>query len=206
MEASVLLIFLPTFLAVSATPGLCMTLSMTLGMTIGLRRTLWMMAGELVGVGLVAVLSVMGVATLMLQYPQAFVLFKGLGGGYLVFLGVQLWRSRGKMAISHARTGSLRATGSELMTQGFVTAVANPKGWAFFVSLLPPFINDQQPLLPQISILVTMILMIELLCLLLYAGGGQTLSRFLTHSGNVRLMNRVAGTLMIAVGGWLAVG
>tara|TARA_R110002167_G_scaffold15727_10_gene62461 strand:+ start:7747 stop:8382 length:636 start_codon:yes stop_codon:yes gene_type:complete len=206
IDTTLLAVFIPTFLFVSATPGLCMTLSMTLGMTIGVRRTLWMMAGELVGVGLVAVLSVMGVAALMLEYPQAFELFKWLGGGYLFYLGIQLWLSRGKMAISHNRTEVRRASATELISQGFITAVANPKGWAFFVSLLPPFISDQYPLIPQISILVAMILLIELLCLLLYACGGLSLSKFLLKSGNVRLMNRCAGTLMMGVGIWLILG
>ena len=45
-----------------------MTLAMTMGMTIGIRRTLWMMAGELVGVGLVALLSVIGVAALIIFF------------------------------------------------------------------------------------------------------------------------------------------
>ncbi len=45
--------FIPTFLFVSVTPGMCMTLAMTLGMTQGVRRTLWMMWGEMLGVALV---------------------------------------------------------------------------------------------------------------------------------------------------------
>jgi len=76
-----------------------MTLSLTLGMTVGIRRTMWMMLGELFGVGLVAVLVVIGAAALIVQYPQLFVVLKLAGGGYLLYLGVQLWRSRGKMAI-----------------------------------------------------------------------------------------------------------
>ncbi len=52
IKLSLLSVFIPTFLFVSITPGLCMTLAMVLGMTQGVRRTLWMMAGELVGVGL----------------------------------------------------------------------------------------------------------------------------------------------------------
>ncbi|RDE18222.1 LysE family translocator [Motiliproteus coralliicola] len=206
IDTTLLALFIPTFLFVSITPGMCMTLALTLGMTIGVRRTLWMMLGELVGVGLVAVLSVLGVAALMLQYPQAFSLFKWVGGGYLFYIGVQLWMSRGKMAISHNNTEVNRSSAMQLITQGFVTAVANPKGWAFFVSLLPPFISQQHPMVPQISILVAMILLIELLCLLLYATGGLTLSRFLQKSGNVRLMNRFAGSLMMGVGVWLALG
>ncbi|HEY5718580.1 MAG TPA: LysE family translocator, partial [Motiliproteus sp.] len=73
---SLMAVFVPTFFFVSATPGMCMTLSMTLGMTIGVRLTLWMMLGELVGVGLVALLSVAGAAALMPQYPAAFELLK----------------------------------------------------------------------------------------------------------------------------------
>ncbi|WP_207062482.1 LysE family translocator [Motiliproteus sp. SC1-56] len=205
INLSLLAVFIPTFFFVSATPGMCMTLSMTLGMTIGLKRTLWMMAGELVGVGLVAFLSVIGVAALMLQYPELFELFKYLGGAYLGYLGIQLWRSRGKMALGQPGDAPVTSR-RELVLQGFITAVANPKGWAFFVALLPPFISDQHPLMPQVTVLLALILVIEFICLLLYASGGRTLRRFLSGSHNVRLMNRLAGTLMMGVGVWLALG
>ena len=77
--------------------------------------------------------------------------------------------------------------------QGFVTAIANPKGWAFMVSAAP-FINAAKPMAPQISALVALILVIEFSCLLLYASGGRTLRHFLAKSGNVTLMNRIAGS------------
>lgn len=206
LELSLLAVFLPTFFFVSATPGMCMTLSMTMGMTIGVRRTLWMMAGELVGVGLVAFLAVVGVATIMLNYPSIFTIFKYIGGAYLIFIGIQMWQSRGKMAVTD--DSSIRASVSRkaLALQGFLTAVANPKGWAFFISLLPPFINPDAPLAPQLSILILIILLVEFVCLLGYASGGRTMRAFLQKSGNVRLMNRIAGSLMIGVGIWLATG
>lgn len=204
MSATLLTVFIPTFFFVSLTPGMCMTLSMTLGMSIGLRRTFWMMYGELVGVGLVAGSSVIGVATLMLQYPLAFTLGKYLGGLYLGWLGLQLWRSRGKMALGDRPEQISDLSPRSLALQGFITAVANPKGWAFFIALLPPFINDQQPLLTQLGLFLGIILTIEFLCLVLYAGGGRTLSHSLQKGGNVRLINRIAGTLMVGVGVWLA--
>ncbi|MGH1538984.1 MAG: LysE family translocator [Arenicella sp.] len=206
IELSILAVFMTTFFFVSATPGMCMTLSMTMGMTIGVKRALWMMAGELLGVGLVAVLSVLGVAAIMLNYPEVFMVFKYLGGAYLMFLGIQMWRSRGRMAISENFESSGSATRRELALQGFVTAVANPKGWAFFISLLPPFLDPALPMAPQLTVLVVVILMIEFICLLGYASGGRTLRAFLEKSGNVRLLNRIAGSLMIAVGIWLALG
>ncbi|MCF6178024.1 MAG: LysE family translocator [Geopsychrobacter sp.] len=203
MSSSLLTVFIPTFFFVSLTPGMCMTLSMTLGMTIGLRRTFWMMYGELVGVGLVAAASVIGVATLMLQYPTVFTVGKYLGGLYLGWLGIQLWRSRGKMSLGGDTAQATNYSPRDLAIQGFITAVANPKGWAFFIALLPPFINDQQPLFSQLSLLLSIILSIEFLCLILYASGGRTLNHSLQKSGNVRFINRIAGSLMAGVGIWL---
>lgn len=205
LDVSLLMVFIPTFFFVSVTPGMCMTLAMTLGMSIGLKRTFYMMIGELFGVGIVALSSVVGVAAIMINHPDIFTIFKYLGGLYLGYLGVQLWLNRGKMALSNtASPTSISAT--SLAFQGFITAIANPKGWAFFIALLPPFINQTKPLVAQISVLLAIILTLEFICLIIYAGGGNTLRKFLQKGDNVRLMNRIAGTLMIGVGIWLAFG
>ncbi|SHO44519.1 Threonine/homoserine/homoserine lactone efflux protein [Desulfopila aestuarii DSM 18488] len=207
LNLTLMSLFIPTFLFVSATPGMCMTLSLTLGMTIGVRRALWMMLGELAGVALVSVAAVIGVASIMLNYPQVYFGLKYGGGAYLAYLGFQLWRSRGKMAIQeNPVSDGIELRRRALILQGFVTAIANPKGWAFMISLLPPFIDAQLPLAPQLTLLVLLILVIEFSCLLLYAGGGRTLRRFLLQAGNVRMMNRIAGTLMVGVGVWLVLG
>lgn len=203
---SVLSVFVPTFFLVSLTPGMCMTLAMVLGMTQGVKRALWMMLGELVGVGLVAFAAGAGVAALMLKQPALFELFKWVGGAYLIYLGVMMWRSRGRMAIPDEVVDTAPAKRRELALQGFVTAVANPKGWAFFVALLPPFIDAGRPVIGQLLGLIVIILTLEFCCLLLYATGGKSLRHLLGRGGNVRLLNRIAGTLMIGVGLWLALG
>ncbi|AJR09242.1 LysE family translocator [Photobacterium gaetbulicola] len=206
IDFAILAVFIPTFFFVSVTPGMCMTLSMTLGMTIGVRRSLPMMWGELIGVALVSIASVVGVAAIMLNYPAMFLLLKYLGGGYLFWLGIQMWRSRGKLAIPDNIDEEVDTSAVGLAIQGFVTAIANPKGWAFMISLLPPFINTGNALLPQLSVLISIILITEFSCLLLYASGGRTLRRFLQQRGNVQMLNRIAGSLMMGVGIWLAAG
>lgn len=205
LDFSILALFIPTFFFVSVTPGMCMTLAMSLGMSVGLKRTFFMMAGELLGVAIVAFSSVVGVAAIMVNHPQIFTIFKYAGGVYLGYLGIQMWMSRGKMALSKAEC-PVSISARSLALQGFITAIANPKGWAFFIALLPPFIHQTKPLLPQISVLLAIILTLEFLCLILYASGGNTLRVFLQKSDNVKLMNRVAGTLMMGVGVWLAYG
>lgn len=204
MNTGLLSVFIPTFFFVSVTPGMCMTLAMTLGMSIGVKRALWMMLGELAGVGLVATLSAAGVAALLLNYPDVFTVLKYAGGVYLAYTGIQMWMSRGKMAIS--TDSAAQATEKALIMQGFITAIANPKGWAFFVALLPPFLDTGSPLADQLVSLIAIILLLEFTCLLIYASGGRSLRSLLMKSGNVRLMNRIAGTLMIGVGIWLAAG
>jgi threonine/homoserine/homoserine lactone efflux protein len=174
-------------------------------MSVGVRRALWMMAGELVGVGLVATLSAVGVAAILLSNPQVFQIIKYAGGAYLAFLGWQMWRSKGQMAVSQTNE-SQQATRLNLVLQGFLTAVSNPKGWAFFVALLPPFLSDAVPLFGQLVVLIAAILTIEFICLLIYAAGGRGLQRLLMQNNNVKVINRIAGTLMFGVGGWLAFG
>lgn len=206
MSWATLSVFVPTFLFVSLTPGMCMTLAMVLGMTQGVKRTLWMMVGELIGVGFVAAAAGAGVAALMLRQPELFIAFKWIGGAYLAYLGIMMWRSRGRMAIPSELDTGPAAGRLQLATQGLVTAVANPKGWAFFMVLLPPFLDGSRPLAPQLSMLIAVILTIEFASMLVYATGGKTLRKLLGKSGNVRLLNRIAGTLMIGVGVWLALG
>ncbi len=206
IDTTLLLLFIPTFMVISATPGMCMTLALTLGMSIGVRKTMWMMWGELVGVALVSVLAVVGVASVMLNYPMAFLVLKYAGGAYLIYLGLQMWRSKGKMAIDLDNSAQQQVVGKQLAIQGFITAIANPKGWAFTISLLPSFINPSLPMPPQLAMLVAIIVISEFVFLMLYATGGKTLRKLLEQSENVRLINRLSGTLMMAVGVWLALG
>ncbi|MDX1536938.1 LysE family translocator [Arsukibacterium sp.] len=198
--------FVPTFLFVSVTPGMCMTLAMTLGMSQGVRRTFWMMWGEMLGVGLVAVLAVLGVAALMLQFPAVFQWFKVLGACYLTYIGVQMWRARGKLAIPTAGLVPQLLPRRTLFSQGFITAVSNPKGWAFHMALLPPFIDSQLAFWPQLVILISIILLLEFLSMLLYASGGKALALFLTRSNRVQYLNRIGASLMFGVALWMLLG
>lgn len=206
LDLTLFALFIPTFFVVSITPGMCMTLALTLGMSIGVKRTLWMMFGELLGVAIVAVSAVIGVSTIMLQYPYVFQILKWVGGLYLMWLGLNMWLNRGKLALSNLPQEKQTISRKQLFNQGLITAVANPKGWAFMISLLPPFINPQLSMPLQLSILVAIIMVSEFVCMMLYASGGKTLANLLKSENNVTKMNKISGTLMVAVGVWLALG
>jgi len=202
MDIALLFAFAGTCFLVSASPGLCMTMSMSLGISVGTRRVLWMMLGELAGVASVAACAVLGVAALLLAEPIIFTVFKYLGAAYLFYTGWQAWHSE-PAPMEQLASGKNRSRTS-LITQGFVTAVSNPKAWAFWAALLPPFINQSKPLLPQMVVMLTVILIIEFICLQFYAHGGRALSEQLHRRGKARWLNRISGSLMFVVGVWLA--
>ena len=203
MDISLLLTFCASFFLISLSPGLCMTLSLSLGISIGVRRTLWMMLGELTGIALVAIAALGGASTLLLSSPNIFSAAKLIGAAYLLWSAIRAWRAPTNLSIgeNHAL-----ATVGQLISQGFVTAISNPKAWIFLAALLPPFIDPQKPLLPQASLLLSAMIFIEFTCLLLYAQGGRVLRDYLGNRGLGRWLNRIAAGLMVGVAAWLVFG
>ncbi|MEE2025271.1 LysE family translocator [Alkalimonas mucilaginosa] len=206
VNLALLAVFIPTFLFVSVTPGMCMTLAMTLGMSQGVRRTCWMMWGEMLGVALVAILAVCGVAAIMLQFPAVFQWLKVVGACYLAYIGLQMWQAKGKLALQHAGLVPQLIPRRTLFSQGFITAVANPKGWAFHMALLPPFIDSQLAFWPQLLILVVIILVLEFMSMLLYASGGKALALFFGKANRIQYLNRIGASLMFGVALWMLLG
>jgi threonine/homoserine/homoserine lactone efflux protein len=199
-----LVIFIPTIFFISITPGMCMTLAMTLGLKVGLRRTLWMMLGEVSGVAVVAISAVLGAATVMLNYPKVFIAFKWIGGLYLIYLGIKMFLVHQHLSLSDEQHQALSP--SALALQGFITAIANPKGWAFMVSILPPFIDVDKSITYQLFVLVSIIMLSEFACMLIYASGGRSLKKLINKDNNIRWINGISGTLLVCVGLWLALG
>jgi threonine/homoserine/homoserine lactone efflux protein len=71
------------------------------------------------------------------------------------------------------------------------------------ISLLPPFIDQSKSVSHQLVLLVSIIMISEFICMTLYATGGKGLKKALGQAENVRLMNRISGSLMMGVGVWL---
>lgn len=180
-----------------------MTLALSLGISIGVRRTLWMMLGELTGVAVVASVSLAGVATLLLNAPVVFTVAKLVGAVFLLWSAFRAWKASSQL---HSNNNAVSASNRQLVSQGLITAISNPKGWVFLAALLPPFINAENPLLPQASLLLVAMIVIEFICLLTYALGGRVLRDTLTNKGLGHWLNRIAASLMVAVAVWLVIG
>ena len=192
-----------TIAMVSLTPGLCMTLAFTLGMTVGYRRALWMMLGELTGVASVFTATFWSLHWLLDQSPILFQTLSLLGGGYLAYLAFNLFRAP---AESMSKIESLGTNKYQLIALGYVTAVSNPKGWAFLLALLPGFISPESSMTLQYGSMLLIMMMTEFSSMSLYAGGGKWASnRFSTNGGHITTQ-RVAALLLAVTALWVLSG
>ena len=203
MSPDLILLFIPTIASVSFTPGLCMTLAFTLGLSIGYRRTLWMMLGELSGVATVFTATFWSLGWLLSRDPIYFQIVSLLGGAYLLYLAYQLFRQTPEaMKARNLENTSPMA----LAILGYITAVSNPKGWAFLIALLPGFVASDGPLFPQFLIMMGIMLTTEFISMTVYATGGQWLASRLSDGSGVMNANRIAASMLTLAALWVLSG
>jgi threonine/homoserine/homoserine lactone efflux protein len=203
MSADLILLFIPTIAAISFTPGLCMTLAFTLGLSIGYRRTLWMMSGELTGVATVFGATFWSLGWLLSRDVIYFQIISLIGGTYLLYLAVRLFNETPEQ-VEARNLENTRASALALL--GFVTAVSNPKGWAFLLALLPGFVAANTPLLPQFAIMLAIMLTTEFFSMTAYATGGQWLAMRLSNTQGLLNANRVAASMLGLAALWVLNG
>ena len=203
MSPDLILLFIPTIASVSFTPGLCMTLAFTLGLSIGSTRTLWMMLGELSGVATVFAATFWSLSWLLARDPIYFQLISFLGGTYLLYLAFRLFQETPE-DLKARRLDETHA--GALVLLGYITAVSNPKGWAFLMALLPGFVQSDAALYPQFITMLIIMMGTEFIAMTTYATGGQWLARRLTDSQGLMNANRVAATMLGLAGLWVFSG
>ena len=203
MSPDLILLFIPTIASVSFTPGLCMTLAFTLGLSIGYRRTLWMMLGELSGVATVFTATFWSLGWLLSRDPIYFQIVSLFGGAYLLYLAYQLFRQTPEaMKARNLENTSPMA----LAILGYITAVSNPKGWAFLIALLPGFVASDGRLFPQFLIMMGIMLTTEFISMTVYATGGQWLASRLSDGSGVMNANRIAASMLTLAALWVLSG
>ena len=156
------LIYLVAALGLSLTPGPNSLLVLTHGALHGHRRTLYTVAGGAVGFVALIALSMLGIGALLQASASALTVLKLLGGAYLVWLGVQLWRAPPIHLQGMRRDGRTVALPAAVMfRQGLLTAASNPKALLFYGAFLPQFIDPARALLPQFVIMAGTFVVVE---------------------------------------------
>ena len=153
------LIYLVAAIGLSLTPGPNSLLVLTHGALHGHRRTLFTVAGGAVGFTALIALSMVGIGALLQASAHALTVLKVVGGAYLVWLGIQLWRAPPVML--QASPAGADARGRTLFRQGLLTAVSNPKALLFYGAFLPQFIDATRPLWPQFVVMTATFVVVE---------------------------------------------
>jgi len=196
MDLHTWLIYLLAALGLSLSPGPNGLLALTHGALHGRRRALFTIAGGASGFVAVIALSMFGIGALLQTSLVWLTVMKWLGGAYLVWLGIQVWRSP---PVGVELTGSAKPRGGwSLFRQGALSALTNPKAVLFFAAFLPQFIDPQRSLLVQFIVMAGTFAAIEIATEMLIAGMAHRISPWLRRVG--RSFNRACGGIFVAIG------
>jgi homoserine/homoserine lactone efflux protein len=190
-----------TLIAIS--PGSGAILSMSHGLAYGVRKASATVLGLQLGLVLVLVIAGAGVGSLLLASEVAFTVVKVVGALYLIWLGISQWRSKAEASgVPVAGLAAHPTFGRRVLT-GFLTNATNPKGIIFMVAVLPQFIAQDAPVLPQLAILGATMVTIDTTVMHGYALLASSMQRWFRDPRAVKAQNRFFGGVLVVVGALL---
>jgi threonine/homoserine/homoserine lactone efflux protein len=206
----VLLTFLPVSILINIVPGADMALIMRqvfLGGTALAQRTI---LGNMTGIVVHATALAVGLSALLVASAEAYTAVKLAGAAYLIYLGavslLGAWRSRHDQILAGGEGAPPGQSGRRVPTiraayfQGLISTVLNPKPALLFLTLMPQFVDQTQPVVPQIAVLAGLHIGLGLMWLTLYAHMVERLHRTLTRADVKRWLEGASGVVLIALG------
>lgn len=160
--------------------------------------------GNALGMLPLLTLVALGVGALVAQSVVLFTAIKIIGAGYLVYLGIQAIRHRNEVPDEGAHSPR---SAWRLLGEGFVVGVTNPKTIAFFVAVLPQFVDYRAGGIPlQLAELGLVFVVLALICDSCWAlAAGSARDWFATSPKRISRLRATGGGMMIGLGGVLLV-
>ena len=190
------LIYLLAAIGLSLSPGPNGLLALTHGALYGRNRAGFTILGGALGFVLVIALSLFGIGALLKASVHGLIVMKWLGGAYLVWLGLQVWRAPPVGADLHAEARP--RSGASLFRQGALSALTNPKAVLFFAAFLPQFLDPARSLFTQFLVMAGTFAAVEIVTEWLIASMAHRVRHWLQRVG--RRFNQVCGGIFIAIG------
>jgi threonine/homoserine/homoserine lactone efflux protein len=166
-------------------------------LTRGARAGLLTALGVTCGLGLYAMLSLVGLATILVQYQWLTWAVRIAGGAYLIWLGVKLLRAPPAAIEAEAVRGEMR--GNALLF-GFVVTLTNPKAIVLFASVFATAVTASTPgwLMALMVALVMASSLAWYTVVALFMSAPPVMRRF---QGARHWIERAAGACFVAIGG-----
>jgi len=179
-------------------PGPTIILVVSQAIAHGRQAVLPLVAGVLAGDFSAMTLSLLGLGAVLSASATLFVILKWVGALYLLYLGVQLWRTDPSSESTALNDREISA--GSLFKGAYIVTALNPKSIAFFVAFLPQFIHHQTATLPQFLILGATFLTMATINAALYAIFAGHLRDTMRKTRVRKILDRCGGTALIGAG------
>ncbi|MDH0291300.1 LysE family transporter [Pseudomonas sp. GD04087] len=194
------LLYLLTCCGISVVPGPNALLVLTHGALHGTRKTLFTITGGVLGFIAMIALCVLGLGALLKASMLWLTVLKVVGGLYLIWLGVNLWRSE---PVTLSLGDLSNSSQLSLFRQGLLSAISNPKALLLFTAFITPFIDPHQNLLLQTVVMALTYAVVEFAVEFGVASAANRVRPWLARAG--RRFNRVCGGFFVAFGALLPI-
>lgn len=191
---------------ISLTPGAGAVNTMTNAINEGWRRSLWGIIGQQLALVVHVIIVAAGVGVFVASSPVLFEIVRYAGAAYLVYLGLRLIFARVVDTEDDTLERRSRESGWSMLRRGFWVNLLNPKAIVFFLAFVPQFIRLDRDPLPQYLILIATVIVVDIIVMwFFFAVAARPFRRLTATAKGQKLLNRIFGSLFIAVAVLLAV-
>ena len=176
-------------------PTILLVISYALGR--GMRTALAVAVGVALGDFTAMTLSLLGLGALLATSALMFAIFKWIGAGYLVWLGITLWRSGGRLDVAARKDG---APAFSMLGHAWLVTALNPKSITFFVAFLPQFLDPAAGFWRQLIIFEATFLALAFANAVGYGLIASRARGLVQNERAIAIFNRVGGSLLIGAG------
>lgn len=196
MAVEVWLALLSAAILISLSPGAGAATAMSYGLSHGVRGAAPAVAGLIAGYGTQLLIVAVGLGGVVAASPTLFQAFKWIGAGYLVWLGISLWRSRDGIKLGNTRGVRRR----QHFLSAYLVNITNPKGIIFLVALVPQFMDPALPRGPQLAVIAATLLIVDWSVMTGYSTLASRLRVLMQSPRAIQWQNRLSGTALILAG------
>lgn len=144
-------------------------------------------------------LSLVGIGALLAASAFWFTIFKFVGAAYLIWLGIQLWRTKARAGENTEAVRNYK-TQWVLFRVSYIVTTLNPKTIAFFVAFVPQFIDPNASVLMQLIVLEITFLVLATLNIILWVIFAAKLRNTFRQPHVLKFFNRLGGSFLIGAG------
>jgi threonine/homoserine/homoserine lactone efflux protein len=179
--------------AMCLTPGPNVVLVTATAANFGFRRSIPQILGVTFGFGVMIAAAGFGLSGLLQAEPRLHAVLKYAGAAYLLYLA---WR----IARADAASSGPARTRPINFVEGMLFTWVNPKGWATALGALAAYTGMGDSVLSETAVVASVLAAACCVSLLLWAGCGAAIARFLANPRARAAFNRsMAGLLAISL-------